>query len=152
MSIRKSGIGMGWLDLSRQLKRRGLSQNQFAVLLGVTRQKISCYFKPGFDPNFSTVLIWAKVLDCSVSDLVNPEVSADERRMPRTRTSDFLDGTQRCHHCGGLVTRDTALEGQPDRYISHRGCHAAACNPGGESWTQATVGAVRTIDRPDALC
>jgi DNA-binding XRE family transcriptional regulator len=55
--------------LGKILKKRKLSKRQFAKLLGVEYRNIFRVFREGYDPKFSTMADWARVLQVKVKDL-----------------------------------------------------------------------------------
>jgi hypothetical protein len=64
---------------------------RFAKELGVKLPVITRYFKPGYDPSLSTLVKWAAVLECSLSDFVDEggDAAIQQMRLPvsaHTRT------------------------------------------------------------------
>ncbi|MGZ3747853.1 MAG: helix-turn-helix domain-containing protein [Pseudobdellovibrionaceae bacterium] len=76
---------MAWLDLGGELDKRDLSMYKFARMLNVPTNTVLQYFKEGVDPRFSTVMKWAKALDCEIEDLINLKLSDDKKTMPRPK-------------------------------------------------------------------
>ena len=60
---------MAKLVVDKILKRKKMSKRQFAKLLGVEYRNIFRVFREGYDPKFSTMESWAKVLGIKVRDL-----------------------------------------------------------------------------------
>ncbi|HEX7675844.1 MAG TPA: helix-turn-helix transcriptional regulator [Bdellovibrio sp.] len=61
---------MAKVVLNKVLKEKKMTKYRFAQLLGVPYSNIVRFFKPGYDPRLSTLEKWAKVLDVSVTDLI----------------------------------------------------------------------------------
>ncbi|NJL24308.1 MAG: helix-turn-helix transcriptional regulator [Calothrix sp. SM1_5_4] len=59
---------MAWINLGRVLQKKGWSSTRFASELRIPPNRVSRYYREGFDPPFSTILRWAEVLDVSVQD------------------------------------------------------------------------------------
>ena len=79
---------MAWFNLAKMLDERGWSMRTFADKLGVKPQKLSRYFKPGFDPNASTLLKWKDALGCkTIDEMLDDRLSADEKHMPHPKTA-----------------------------------------------------------------
>ncbi|MEZ4749343.1 MAG: helix-turn-helix transcriptional regulator [Bdellovibrionota bacterium] len=60
---------MAKIVLEEVLKKKGISKYKFAQMLGVHQPTVFRYLKPDYDPKFSTLERWAKVLDCKIKDL-----------------------------------------------------------------------------------
>lgn len=115
---------MSWFNLGEMLKNRGLSRKKFAELLGVKPTVVSRFFKHGYDPQASTLLLWAEILNCSLDDLVDhslhdkvmptPEGRIDSPRRVRRVTTKIPADLKRFVLTGRLLnvakcanTRDT---------------------------------------------
>lgn len=59
------------LNLSLVLEREGISKNEFARRLGVPKQTVRPYFRPGYDPKLSTLLKWSHALECGIDELID---------------------------------------------------------------------------------
>jgi DNA-binding XRE family transcriptional regulator len=55
--------------LGKILKKKKMSKRQFSKLLGVEYRNIFRVFREGYDPKFSTMADWARVLSIKVKDL-----------------------------------------------------------------------------------
>jgi len=55
--------------LKKILEQRKISKRQFAIKLGVDVGNVFRFFRPNYDPRFSTLERWAKVLNIKVKDL-----------------------------------------------------------------------------------
>lgn len=60
---------MAKILLEEMLKKKGISKYRFAKMLGVHQPTIFRYLKPDYDPKFSSLERWAKVLGCKIRDL-----------------------------------------------------------------------------------
>ncbi|MBI2604773.1 MAG: helix-turn-helix transcriptional regulator [Deltaproteobacteria bacterium] len=60
---------MAKLLLDEALKRRGMSKRQFAKRLKIDYSSVFRYFRKGYDPKFSTLEKWAKVLGVKIREL-----------------------------------------------------------------------------------
>ncbi len=58
------------LNLAKVLKAKGMSKYEFSKRLGVQTSNSARYFKKGFNPTLNTLIRWAEVLECKVSDLL----------------------------------------------------------------------------------
>lgn len=58
------------LTLAKVLKRHKLSKRQFALRLGMNYHNVFKLFREGYDPRWSTIVKWAKVIPCKVRDLI----------------------------------------------------------------------------------
>jgi transcriptional regulator with XRE-family HTH domain len=56
--------------LASVLKQKKITKYQFAKLLKQEYYSVFRYFRPGYDPKFSTLQKWAKVLKVRVRDLI----------------------------------------------------------------------------------
>jgi transcriptional regulator with XRE-family HTH domain len=56
--------------LAAVLRKKKLSKYRFAQLLKQEYYSVFRYFRPGYDPKFSTLQKWAKVLNVKVRDLI----------------------------------------------------------------------------------
>lgn len=56
--------------LAKILKEKKITKYRFAKMLGSEYSNIVRYFKPDFNPRFSTLVKWSEVLDVSVKDLI----------------------------------------------------------------------------------
>lgn len=57
--------------LEKVLKDKGVTKYKFAQLLGKSTANVAVYFRDGYNPNFSTLVKWAEVLRCKVSDFID---------------------------------------------------------------------------------
>lgn len=78
---------MAWFNLGRALNELGWSMRKFAKELGVAPQVVSRYFREGYDPPSSTLLMWAEVLECSLDDLLDPNLDENKKLMPRPESA-----------------------------------------------------------------
>ena len=62
---------MAKLVLDKILERKKLSKRQFAKLLKMDYPSVFRFFRPGYDPKFSTMERWAKILNVKIRDLVD---------------------------------------------------------------------------------
>jgi len=60
---------MAKLLLGDVLKKKNISKRQFAKLLGMDYSSVFRFFRTGYDPKFSTMQRWAKVLQVKIKDL-----------------------------------------------------------------------------------
>lgn len=60
---------MAKLVLETILKKKNLSKRQFAKLLHMDYPSVFRFFRPGYDPKFSTLEKWARVLGVKIRDL-----------------------------------------------------------------------------------
>lgn len=60
---------MAKLCLEKLLERKNLSKRQFAKLLEMDYPSVFRFFRAGYDPKFSTLEKWAKVLNVRIRDL-----------------------------------------------------------------------------------
>ena len=58
------------LILEKVLKSRGMSKYEFSKRLGVQTSNSTKYFSKGFNPTWKTLVKWARVLNCKVSELI----------------------------------------------------------------------------------
>jgi len=58
------------LLLAEMLKKRKMTRYRFAKLMGMEYQNARRYFRPEYDPKFSVLSAWARVLKCKVRDLI----------------------------------------------------------------------------------
>ncbi|MBL7663561.1 MAG: helix-turn-helix transcriptional regulator [Bacteriovoracaceae bacterium] len=58
------------LNLEKALKAKGMSKYEFSKRLGVQTSNSARYFKKGFNPTLNTLIKWAEVLECKISDLI----------------------------------------------------------------------------------
>lgn len=56
--------------LAEVLKRKRLSKREFAKRLGMQYHNVFRLFRPGQNPRFSTLVLWASVIPCKVRDLI----------------------------------------------------------------------------------
>lgn len=75
---------MAKLALGKYLEENGISKNEFARILEVKSPTVRKFFKPDYDPKFSTLNKWATKLNCSVNDLIE-EDSVKKRRKPKKK-------------------------------------------------------------------
>lgn len=62
------------ITLDDVLKKRGMTGYAFAKkALGAQPNALTPIRKPGYDPKLSTLVKWAKLLDCDVNDLFEAE-------------------------------------------------------------------------------
>lgn len=57
--------------LAETLKKKKMSKRSFSKLLGVDYSSVFRYFRKGYDPKFSTLEKWAKVLRIRIVDLID---------------------------------------------------------------------------------
>ena len=81
----------GWINLGRILDDKGISNGKFAEMIGVQKQHVTNYFKPGYDPKISTVIKWCKALEISIVDLLDEGLNPDTKIMPRSRSAEDHD-------------------------------------------------------------
>jgi transcriptional regulator with XRE-family HTH domain len=58
--------------IKRIRKKRGLSQEEFAVILGYQTGTVSKFEQGDRTPNISTILQMANILECNVTDILSP--------------------------------------------------------------------------------
>lgn len=61
---------MAKVILAEMLKRKSLSKRKFAKGLGIDYSSVFRYFRKGYDPKFSTLEKWAKVLRVRIVELI----------------------------------------------------------------------------------
>ncbi len=83
---------MAWFSIADLLEAKGWSMKRFAGELGVKPQVVTRYFKPGFDPNASTLLKWTRILDCSLNDLVDESGDESKKLMRRPESATAKSG------------------------------------------------------------
>ena len=60
---------MSKIVLDKILKKKEISKRKFAKMLGVEYRNIFRVFREGYDPKFSTMQDWARVLQIKIRDL-----------------------------------------------------------------------------------
>ena len=60
---------MSKIVLDKILKKKEISKRRFAKMLGVEYRNIFRVFREGYDPKFSTMQDWARVLQIKIRDL-----------------------------------------------------------------------------------
>ena len=58
------------INLVAILEKKGITKYRFAQLLGKHTSHISVFVRDDYNPTFSTLVMWAEVLDCKVSDFI----------------------------------------------------------------------------------
>lgn len=61
---------MAKVVLNKILERKKISKRQFAKLLKMDYPSVFRFFRPGYDPKFSTLERWAKVLEVKIRDFI----------------------------------------------------------------------------------
>ncbi|MCC7442670.1 MAG: helix-turn-helix transcriptional regulator [Bdellovibrionales bacterium] len=61
------------LRLDVVLKEKGVSKYKFSKLLNKSTSNVAVYFRKDYNPNLSTLVRWAEVLDCRVRDLIDED-------------------------------------------------------------------------------
>lgn len=61
---------MAKVALSKILERKKLSKRQFAKMLQMDYPSVFRFFRPAYDPKFSTLERWAKILGIKIKDLI----------------------------------------------------------------------------------
>ncbi|WP_374028136.1 helix-turn-helix domain-containing protein [Bdellovibrio bacteriovorus] len=60
---------MARVALDKVLKKKKLSKNAFAKKLGVLPSVVRPFFHEDANPKLQTLALWARVLDCKISEL-----------------------------------------------------------------------------------
>jgi transcriptional regulator with XRE-family HTH domain len=60
---------VGKVVLEKILEKKNISKRQFAKRLGLDYSNVFRFFRPDYDPKFSTLVSWAKVLEVKIRDL-----------------------------------------------------------------------------------
>lgn len=92
-------------NLEKLLKEAGLSQSEFASMVGVTSATMSRYVRGQREPKGPTLLKMAKVLGVSIEELWD-ERKAPEAKSPKKALTIYVDSKAKLTSmCGTFVCR-----------------------------------------------